>query len=101
MPVSVADQLAQAALGHLGLAGAESSDVVRRLLDMPADEFFKKTPPSHPIVPVIDDIIPEQVTMALLQDQNASKLPGAQRVESILLGDSKLDVSGFRKDNPL
>lgn len=94
LPIDAADAVAQRIQVFLGLADVSSSEIVQHLLDLPIESFWKRIPMTQPLVPVIDgDILPSEIALRHFSAEDSSTLPGAQRVESILLGDSKLDVS--------
>lgn len=91
--VQVADHIGGNITSALGLAGVPSNDVAQALLDLPIEDFWTKIPQTIPVIPVIDgDIIPTQITLETFA-QSVAAMPGDSSVESIMVGDSKLDVS--------
>jgi len=93
LPIQVADGVAQNIQKLLGLGDLQSSEIAQGLLKLPAEDFLK-LPPGQPLGAVVDDdIIPKEITLSVLAGQDPSLLPGSRKIKSILLGDSKLDVS--------
>ena len=92
LPITAADQVAQAAVSALGLGNVPSSEVVQRLIDLPIDDLGTKIPPTIRMLPVIDgEVIPEQVTLKTFS-QGIATIPGKEWVESIMMENSALDV---------
>ena len=94
LPVPVADGVAQGVLTALGHDSVVSNNVVKTLLKIPVEDLLTRIAPGTPFLPVIDgDIIPEEVTVASLSYKDPAVFPGAKHIDSILLVNSKLDVS--------
>lgn len=91
---NAADQNSTIVKGLLGLENAPSTEIVARLLEIPIEDFLTKISPGISIGPVEDgDILPRQFTFGEYA-QHVPQMPGTPQIESILLGYSKLDVSG-------
>lgn len=92
LPLPVADAVAETAKKHLGVEGISAESLVSTLNELPSENFWSKIPPNVPFLPVVDgDIIPEILEVDTWARSTA--LPGNKFIESILVGDSKLDVS--------
>jgi hypothetical protein len=92
-PIQFADSVAQQIQKLLGLGEVKSSELTEGLLRL-SNEDLLKLPPGQPLGAVIDgDIIPSEISLSVLAGHDPSLLPGSRTIKSILLGDSKLDVS--------
>ncbi|VUC37792.1 unnamed protein product [Clonostachys rosea] len=85
--------MAKEKIAMLGLEDVDSSQIFQKLLEIPADDFLSKIPPSSPNMPVIDgDLIPSQFTFKSY-DGGHDVLPGQKWIEGIVVGQSTLDSS--------
>jgi hypothetical protein len=93
LPLDAADQTAKSTMTALGLQDAPSSEMVTRLLDLPAEDFFTKITPAIQLLPTVDgDIIPKQFTFESLSSE-VGRMASSRWIESIFLAYSELDVS--------
>ncbi|RKL12917.1 hypothetical protein BFJ70_g16050 [Fusarium oxysporum] len=89
--VEDADKVGKTVMDHLGLRDAPSFEMARRLLDQPLEDFWMKIPPDIPMLPIIDGvIIPQQINFEALA-QDATRIPGKQWIDGVMIGDSELD----------
>ena len=94
MPLHFADAVAEIVKTHLGIEKNPEAGLVQVLASVSPEDLLSKIPPNVQFVPVVDgDIIPK----AMLVDSwaGAPELPGNRFIESILVGNSKLDVSHY------
>ena len=96
LSIEAADHIAENVRSALGLDGIPSSDVAESLLKIPIEDFWTKIPHTVPMIPVVDgDVIPHQVTLRTFS-QGVAVMPGKDKIESIMMGYSDLDVSQYR-----
>jgi len=94
LSIEIADSVAQSVHKCLGVDSAKPSEIVSDLLKISPDEIVELLPPGLPLIPVIDgDVIPTDIKLSTLITQDPNVFPGSRKIESILLGDSKLDAS--------
>ncbi|KAK6222286.1 hypothetical protein LQW54_000986 [Pestalotiopsis sp. IQ-011] len=92
LPLPVADAVAETAKKHLGVEAISAESLVSTLNELPAENLWSKIPPNVPFLPVVDgDIIPEILEVNTWA--RSPTLPGNKFIETILIGDSKLDSS--------
>jgi hypothetical protein len=97
LPLPVAESAYVSVAKALNLENLSGPERVKAIVEMPIETLLAKTPPTIPLMPVIDgDIIPGPTTFSQISskvDDPTFPIPGKQWCESLLVGDCQFDVS--------
>ena len=95
LPPPVSEFAYSSVVQALGLEKLAGSDRVKKLLEVPVDDFLAKVPPSIPLLPVADDLLPGTLTFKQVGNKHEDPvytIPGQKWCKDLLIGDCKFDV---------
>lgn len=99
IPSAVAEYSYQQVIKALGFADKSPEERIEALLTLPVDELWQKVPLGVPLLPVIDPETfpgePSFVSVSSESDDPSFPIPGRKWCESVMIGESALDVSNL------
>lgn len=83
-------------LDKLDLTTKSPEDRVRTLITTKPEDLLEKLPPGLPLFPLVDgEVLSTPASFAQLSEKNGPPFPGTKWCESIMIGDSELDVRKY------
>ena len=90
---SVAESIYSLVLEKMGLTTKSPEDRVRTLIKTEPEDFLEKLPPGLPLLPLVDgDVLSTVENFAQWSEKDGPPYPGTKWCESIMIGDSQMDV---------
>lgn len=97
IPLAVAEDSYQKITEALGLAEKSPEERIEALLNAPVDDLWQKVPIGTPLLPAFDGDtvpgVPDFKIVSSQEDSLAFPMPGRKWCKSLMIGESKLDVS--------